>query len=675
MIGATAIVASFVLFAMQVNVQRLPHGLFRRFSSDVRLLGAFGASFAFAIAGAALSLIQDPSYAAMMVLLGIGAAAIVLRLLFGAFQRSLVLVNPIEQIKLVQASADRQARIFERRLNWIVPLIEQPQSRRSTDTETNEKIENGKGIDPIRWSVLRANAGWARTLRDSVAHAIAYARRAGEESDVQVSAAALSTVVGLNRTYVRVKGRTFHANMPFFDTPLATDAFINSSLEELRRLRELALSRKNEQQSEQIFRTFLALVQVYAEIEYPGLKPSKSHALLAAGYLDRAVQAAVPLGLVDTAMAGIRALGDVGRAFLKTGDAAEMTSMAKTIGMIGSAGSVREDFRPLTLTAVEQLTDLTVDLLRTKSTEISFAAGEIRSAVQQVATLFLELPDSPLSSTHSFYLGPYFSSTSLTSLRSKLTELVNALINAEPDDEAAGIVAENIEEWADGVYQGIKDLLLIAVKKRSHFALDLIFWVTGISELLIGVANAPATRDYTRDELKNHASWLFSTLSWIPKDAETARWIEHLSFVENVFEFAVMSAGREFEEGFDNAWNVLFTWAIKAGCHETGWGTLANSLTALVALALRPGHERPNVLKSQLETALAPSDAPSQELRDRAARDLRQKAETVRAREFELQSVERVLAQNDRKLTQQLLRDVANILSPETADEPVRPVF
>jgi hypothetical protein len=82
-----------------------------------------------------------------------------------------------------------------------------------------------------------------------------------------------------------------------------------------------------------------------------------------------------------------------------------------------------------------------------------------------------------------------------------------------------------------------------------------------------------------------------------------------------------------------------------------------------------------DALKNRLEATLAQSDAPSQKLRDRAARDLRQKAETVRARKFELQSVERVLAQNDRKSTQELLRDVANILSPETANEPVRPFF
>src|SRR5262245_58061172 len=40
LIGAAAIVSSLVLFAMQVNVERMPHALFRRLSPDVRLLAA-----------------------------------------------------------------------------------------------------------------------------------------------------------------------------------------------------------------------------------------------------------------------------------------------------------------------------------------------------------------------------------------------------------------------------------------------------------------------------------------------------------------------------------------------------------------------------------------------------------------------------------------------------------
>jgi len=44
---------------------------------------------------------------------------------------------------------------------------------------------------------------------------------------------------------------------------------------------------------------------------------------------------------------------------------------------------------------------------------------------------------SGIANTHSTYLSPYYSSASMTSLRAKLTELVNALLNmgAQNEDE------------------------------------------------------------------------------------------------------------------------------------------------------------------------------------------------------------------------------------------------
>ncbi|MNM63065.1 hypothetical protein D3C81_744230 [compost metagenome] len=49
MVGATAIVFTLVQFATQTNVARMPTELFRLFSSDVILLGAFLGTMALAI--------------------------------------------------------------------------------------------------------------------------------------------------------------------------------------------------------------------------------------------------------------------------------------------------------------------------------------------------------------------------------------------------------------------------------------------------------------------------------------------------------------------------------------------------------------------------------------------------------------------------------------------------
>lgn len=61
LIGASAIVSSLVLFAMQVNVERMPFGLFRSLNADFRLVGAFAAAFVLAVGVAGMSMLVERS--------------------------------------------------------------------------------------------------------------------------------------------------------------------------------------------------------------------------------------------------------------------------------------------------------------------------------------------------------------------------------------------------------------------------------------------------------------------------------------------------------------------------------------------------------------------------------------------------------------------------------------
>lgn len=679
MIGATAIVSSFVLFALQVNVERLPYGLFRRFSSDVRLLGSFGAAFAFSIAAAALSLNQHEKFAALTTLVAIAAVIAVLRLLLYAFRRSLTLINPLQQLKLVRESAAKQMRTFERRVGWLVALArdraEQTGEPKDDGAQAaEERVEENKPrFDGIRGGILDANANWNRPLREAVKHAVTYARKAGEHGDFEVSAAALVTIVSLNQTYIHAKGSTFYGSVPLFHDPRVTDGFINQTLEELRRLREAVLARRDETQAEQIYRTFLGLVRTYFVIEYPSENSSKFHASLAGAYLERSVEAAARGELTDNTMAGLAIIREAAQVFLVGGRPTEMTNFAKTIGMIGTVGLLKEDTRPVTLSAVEQLTEITLTLLRIESSEIRFAAGQIRQSVTMIARMALELPDTPIGSMHSNYLAPYFSSTSFTSFRAQLTPLVNALLQANKDDEGARTVAYNISEWADDIHRDLKGLLVAAVSKQSHFSFDLIHWITDVSELLICVARAPATAGYVSEKLEDEAETLFLVLTWIPREPATARWLEAYSFTETILEYALKSHSRDFQPGFERAWRFLLQWTVEAGREETGWGTLDHGLTAMVALALVSPEARSDALKAQLQLSLAQPNAPDKEVRATSARRLRSKADNLQRRQFGTRLVERVLEGNEPEATRTLLREIADILSPNQPNEAAGP--
>jgi hypothetical protein len=370
-------------------------------------------------------------------------------------------------------------------------------------------------------------------------------------------------------------------------------------------------------------------------------------------------------------MAGLSTIGEAASVFLVGGRAVEMTGLAQAVGRIGMVGVLKPEARPITLSAVEQLTAMTYLLLRVQSDDIRFTSGQIRQSIQLLARLLLESPDTPVSSIHSNYLAPYFSSTSFTSLRSRLTPLVNALLQADQNDKNAETLAHNIAEWADDLHRDLKDLLLAAVQKQSHFTFDLIHWITGISELLIAVGRAPATSAHTKQKLDDDAEALFAVLGWVPRNPDTARWLEAYSFTETIFEFGLTSHSRGFEGGFNRAWNLLLRWALEAGRENTGWGTLARTLQALVALALATAENRADLLKIELAGALAKPDAPPHDVRDSAAHSLRAWANDVRARQFETRPIERILAHNDRNATRTLMGELADILSPPPAEPPV----
>jgi hypothetical protein len=350
--------------------------------------------------------------------------------------------------------------------------------------------------------------------------------------------------------------------------------------------------------------------------------------------------------------------------------------LAEKIAAFSIAGVVKPADRALILTGMEQLAQLTFDLLRTQPHDIGFAAKQLRDSVELVVQMFLSVSDTPLANVHSSYLSPYYSLTKTQTLGDRLTELCNALIGAKQDDKIAKGVIRNIQTWSEELYRTEKTLLLLAVEKKSHFTFDSLHWIAHVTKLLVALARAPIVDDHARGALEKNASWLISVISWIPEDKETTGFVESFSMIELLFEAALDALERECSLVLNSARDLLIGWAFKAGRHETGWGTLGQAMIALVTLALwKENLELIPWLKAETTKRLSGVDAPEQELRDRAARELRQQAASLRHREFEMNRVRHAMNQIEPAKVRTLLTEIADILSPSTAAEPVSPDF
>lgn len=666
LIGAAAIAFSLVVFAMQINVERMPHGLFRRLSSDIRLLSSFLGSLLTALAIAATSLIPNGSWATPAIVTAIWGIVVIVLLFLYAYRRALQLINPIEQLSIMSREVRRDLRRWNRRADKAAILLNEEPQPSTVDDDSELHFNAPKA------HFFQINSHWNKAAAGQAIHyAISYAKRFAEQGDYEVTEYAFERIVLINATYCVAKHGTFVGSNPFFEMPGTSDGFINASLEQLRQTMQAALARGDERLAESTLRAIGGLYGVYLKIEYPGRDRSKYHALLAAGYMGSAVESVIPHNMPDLMMEGIRLMGRASRLAIDHTSPTEIVSAVQKIAALSYVGVLRTNHQPVTLTAFEQLADVTYDLLVKGKHDIRFPVRQLRSAVTEAAKQFLETADTPLSSVHRSTLGPYFSSTSVSSLRERITSLINQLLEAPPDDARASEIIRNIETWADQIYDPQKELLLLSVQKQSSFAYDVITWAVGISELLNALSNAPACPQHLKDELRRHAVWLVSTLSWIPDDSESVIFAANYSLTENLFEAASDGYQRECPEFFEACKRLLMDWARKGGRHETGWGILETAVNALVALAIGEGTPAAaTALKTKFREMLSGEGAPSLELRARAATRLARSADEFRRPGTAHSRIDHALAQLDQAAVRSLTHEMAEILAPDPPAQP-----
>ena len=658
LIGAAAIVASLVLFATQINIERMPHGLFRRLSEDRRLLGAFLLAFILAIAVTILSAFVDQFRLAPIVLTVSWFVFFILYSFVYAYRRALVLINPLEQLRILNLSACKELRTRARWAKWAKPLLESEESTSVALTST------GSTHDLTRTAFFQINSQWADGAKRAILHAMSFARRYAEQGDYEVSGEALNSVVGINAEYIATKGKTFYASSPFVENRLSSDSIIIDTLEHLRQNVQRGIVHKDEQQIEQTLRTMAALIQVYLRIDYSSPYATKSDAQLAAGYLTSAIEAVVPHDMADVLMEGQRLMGSSAQKILAHGDLNDIAVLSEKIALIASTGCAKEDYRPVTMEGMTQFANITFELLRYKSGDIRFVVERVRRDVSSVAKLFLKVPETFLSNIHSTYLESYYSSRSMQSLRAKLVELANGLIEAQPDNADAKTVIRNIEQWSDGLYQTEKELLLAAVETKSNFVFDMIHWVTDVTNILLVVSNAPACDNHSQEELRNHANWLMATLTWIPDDKDSVTFVESFQLTEKLFE-AAMDA-RKYGCA-DIAWefgNYLLSWVFKGGKYQAGWGILERGLCGFAAFALMDGDRSVSWITSEVKSRLASKSVPDQETRNRTARGILERVEKLHQRGHESSRIDMAIARSDHGKLRPILVEIAGLLSP-----------
>lgn len=657
LIGATAIAFSLIMFAMQVNIERMPYGLFRKLSSDIKLLGAFIATFSLAAIIAGLSLIPDKSWVAGATAATVWCSFLIILLFVLAYRRALALISPTMQLELVVADTKKNFKLWDRAVKRTTPIF-----RANANTETEDDEIRSK-YDMDRATYFQLHPYWTTPAKQAIFYCITFSRRYAEQGDHEVSRFALNGIVTINALYIGTKGKTFFPNSYLIDNPLASDSFLVNTLEHLRQNIQVGISRKDEQFIEQNLQTLLRLTQLYLSIEYGDEHALRSHAHLVSGYLTSAVESIIPHDMADVLIEGVSLLGKVARLIAAQDKPEHTVTISEKIALIACSGTVYKNYQPISQVAVKQLASLTFDLLRSETWEVRYAIKEVRNNLKLIAKMYLKIPDTPLASIHSASLAPYYSGTTTDSLMSWLTYLTNDLLKAEAGNKIAHRVTGHIAEWADDLYQTEKELLLLAIEKRSHLTFDIIHWIVHITKLLLAVSCSDACDEHHRDKLRRSAHWLIYVLSWIPDDEETIKYIETYRIADNIFKSAVDAHKRGCDTEALQIRDLLLSWTRKAGKYQTGWASLENACRGLACLnlILELSDEK---LFTDIDTYLSKKDAPTFDIRSRTAFDLREKADQYRYG-YGHGDIDMAMARVDRSRLRVLLHGIADHLCPE----------
>ena len=489
LLGSTAIVASLILFAMQINIKRMPYRLFRRLSADYQLLITFAIILVLAVGIATLSALSEQTRHACYILSAAWAVFCIPFLYCFAYRRALGLINPYKQLDILRHDTCKDFQKWSRRVQSSKLLIE-PEETKPTNSPPNVFY-------------FECNSDWTANAKERVSWAVSLARYYSEQGDYEVSKKALDTIVEINREYVKAKGKTFHTNHPLAkEDPQSRDPFINDTLEHLRQNIQIGATRQDEQQLQQTMQALRNLVSVYQDIEYFAPNATSTHAQLAAYYLSSMLQTVIPNDMTDVLMSGVRLMRESAQCFISRGKLDEIEELTQGIASVALRGCLKADYNPVTEESMAQLAELTFRIISAKSSNPLLALHILHQNVAEVSNQVLKMPNPPFGDIHQKCLGPYYSSNNRESLLPRIGTLVDTILKKQVGREAAPPITQNICFWIDGHRQVAKELLSAAIDARSFFVGTMIHWIQGVTKLLLDLSSKLLTCSTKESSLK-----------------------------------------------------------------------------------------------------------------------------------------------------------------------------
>lgn len=546
MVGVTAIAFMLIVFSLQVNIERLPYGLFHTLGSDKKLMALLETTFSLAILIACLSLIQNSDYAVAIFLVLLESTFIIFFLLYFTYERALKLINPYEQLMLIIEKTDIKLKWWNKRFKRAEPIMK------------NSNVDDN--FDWKKDDFFMRNPNYFYEVKNALNFIDSITQRHFNKGDYIVSEMALNTFVSINQLYIKEKKKTFFSYSPLLDTGLWDDEIINKTLEYIRLNFAINLKKSDERALNLLLSCYVKLGMLYTSIEYRTETNSKVHANLASQYLIDDVEKLIQLKNPDLLMNGIKNIEEIINFYIKYGLLIDAVTMVESIGRIGLISALDKVQTPVVQTAMNSFSNITKNLLVSKNS-ISFVLEKVNEQINMLAKAVLQY-STGYNCEHS--LGTYFSYNN-NSFMHYLTDLANALLEQESIGKDEEKILDNIVIYADKSYGLNKELFLLALEKQSLSINNFLAWIEQFAYLSLMLS----TLEYSkRTELIKYAIWFLSIISFIPPKKEAIRYAEIFNLTETLFDAGNKYIQQKLFSGVPTIINLLVNWSFKIGQYD-----------------------------------------------------------------------------------------------------------
>lgn len=554
LIGASAIVFTLIIFTLQVNIERMPYGLFNTLSSDKKILLSFILTVLLSLSIAIFSVLIDQYNKQFFSFLYLLFIALIINLFLFAYKRSLHLINPIKQLDLLKDISIKNMHYYLRIYKKIATSIIINQIEKDTYSKHDLK----------KYYFFKNNSQWLDIPKNTIKYTISLIILNTKNNDYEVIEKALNTLIEIQNEYIKIKENTFFTNKLLFEDNKSHDQFINDLLEELRKLLNFAKAEKNELLIEKTLLSMSKLSVLYSSINYntDDYYHSKYHMELASSYLNNGVKDILELNMTDVFMECCTFLENTLYSYIKINRTMYASSSLETISILASLGTLNEKHEPILYKVFTCFSDILYFSIYSDKDIDSEFFEEIEKNIFKITFLYISLKEKKSLSLNS-YLDPFYSVTNYNSFPNKLSILIESIINVNDKDSNCKIIISNIQKWSSSIKLNIRELLKESVIK-SIFLIDLIQWIQNITTSLMYLSSSKNCSNSTKKELINNAFTIIHSITFIPNNNENFSKFQNIAFIEIIFDVIVIAYDLKCYEISDSLIKYLLKLSFKA---------------------------------------------------------------------------------------------------------------